>query len=227
MVRAILDGRKTVTRRIVKPQPDFVVPQADSSKLPVVGKCTPDDEKHGRLAKSLWCPYGHVGDRLWVRETHMRVPHPAEFGFTKEMLPHTWDACCEVAGTFLYRADPCSDLVADGRQWTPSIHMPRAASRITLEVTGVRVERLQAITHEQAVAEGVHRIDIGSGYRPRYSAAQTTWQEVVEGTADAYEDARLAFRDLWQSINGPGSWDANPWVWAVEFKRIEQERKVA
>jgi len=212
MVRAILDGRKTVTRRIVKPQPTWGSHESGTSST----FCA---EWKGRLLGTEgardWflaqCPYGQQGDRLWVRETHMRVPHPSEFGLTREMLPHTWDACCEVAGTFLYRADPCSDLVADGRHWTPSIHMPRAASRITLEVTGVRVERLQDITEEQAQAEGV-----------------AEWARGALSPAGQHELSAVGqFAMLWDQINGTGSWDANSWVWAVEFKRVAQERKVA
>jgi len=213
MVRAVLDGRKTVTRRIVKPQPPaghVLVGRTISST------CVADEGKWvwsgGDKAVELiephrvGCPYGQPGDRLWVRETHMRVPHPSEMGLTREMLPHTWDACCEVAGTFLYRADPCSDLVADGRHWTPSIHMPRATSRITLEVTGVRVERLQDITPAQCVAEGALS----------WAAEQDSPLRDLPA-----EGARIAFAGLWSATGG--DWDANPWVWAVEFKRIEQE----
>jgi hypothetical protein len=97
--------------------------------------------------------------------------------------------------------------------------MPRWASRITLEVTGVRVERLQDISDDQAAAEGIHRVSIGSGYQDRFSAEPVTWADAVETNA-GHEDPSLAFRDLWESINGAGSWAANPWVWAVEFRRI-------
>ena len=153
----------------------------------------------------------------------MRVPHPSEVGLTRADMPRTWEAACATAGSHLYRADDCSDIFADGRRWTPSIHMPRAASRITLEVTGVRVERLQDISEEDAIAEGLHRIEIGSGYPDTFSAAAATWAQVIEQEVDAYDDPRQAYRDLWEQINGAGSWDANPWVWAVEFRRIEQE----
>lgn len=218
MVRAVLDGRKTVTRRIVKLPHHNPLGSWEPTTIggrDAGGFVHPEQAAiwHTRTGEVLTCPYGQPGDRLWVRETHMRVPHPSEFGLTREMLPHTWDACCEVAGTFLYRADPCSDLAADGRRWTPSIHMPRAASRITLEVTGVRVELLQDISEADALAEGIDnemcRASLGkaplkAGYLPT-----------------------CAFSYLWDQINGAGSWDANPWVWSIEFRRIEQEGMAA
>lgn len=227
MVRAILEGRKTQTRRVLKPQPDLVT---DGFAV----RFTPDDQRHGRLGVSMQCPYGQVGDRLWVRETW----HPDPDADSEAWFDHTdsyvsWAGCgSRIDGVPVALRSPESCIYREGwngsaLKWRPGIHMPRWASRITLEVTGVRVEGLQDITHEQAIAEGVHAIDVGSGYQPRYSAINASWADVVEQQADAYEDATMAFRDLWQSINGAGSWDANPWVWVVEFKRLEAEAKAA
>ena len=171
MVRAILDGRKTQTRRAVKPQPLWVA-------SPGVPFKTMDADPKGTIN----CPYGQPGDRLWVRESHYMILQTHDGG----------------AGAVEYRADYCDEL-ASGIRWRPSIHMPRSASRITLEVVSVRVERLDEISEEDAKAEG-------------YKS-----QSIMENP----DAGRLWFRDLWESINGPGSWAKNPFVWVVEFKRVE------
>jgi hypothetical protein len=168
MVRAILQGRKTQTRRIVKGQPALWLNDS------VMGQFISTDDHLISM-----CPYGKPGDRLWVRETH-----------------------CKYGGGFIYRADygnltPISDGV--GGPWKPSIHMPRAASRITLEIVSVRAELLHEITESDAIAEGCQCAGV--------PASLTN---------------RGAFAKLWESINGPESWAANPWVWVVEFRRCEQ-----
>lgn len=175
MVRAILEGRKTMTRRIAKPEH-------------FRGSVMPPDLALARPDSMTFCPYGTQGDRLWVRETWMSV-FEVDTGFLG----------------WAYRAGgmPQDDRSAgnymDGTdRWSPSIHMPRAASRITLEITGVRVERLQEITHADAIAEGC---------QPHPNAT----------TQSKCDD----FKRLWESINGPASWDANPYVWAITFNRIE------
>jgi hypothetical protein len=198
MVRAILDGTKTQTRRVVKPSrgrpieflggggldgPDWNNPECwgyewqDSASF-VTLKADPM-EMH---QYTYPCPYGQPGDRLWVREAFC-------------------DDWKEERG-FVYRADGGFDgeMTDAGCKWRPSIHMPRAASRITLEVTGVRVERLQDISEADAQAEGCADVD--------YSAGRTY---------------RHAYRDLWESINGEGAWSLNPWVWVVSFHRMEGE----
>lgn len=184
MVRAILDGRKTQTRRAVKPQPDFV---AGNEKI--VARFTPDDCRLGRLGKAIQCPHGQPGDRLWVRET-----------FADEGCRMRREDC-------YYRADGECDL--QGGRWTPSIHMPRWASRITLEITGVRVERLQDISEEDAIAEGPPGL--------KFPAPPGSFWVTDDGR-------RKAFRSLWESINGPESWKQNPWVWVIEFKRLESDQ---
>lgn len=190
MVRALLAGTKTQTRRV------FKVP-LDCSWYAGLG-----GEAEGWLqddnGPSWWhvseqrSPYGQPGDRLWVRETHLDL-----------------GGCC------LYRADPGAEqereLVAPGQKWTPSIHMPRAASRISLEVTGVRVERLQDISEADARAEGIVEHQT---LRPGTRACN------VDGGIMHACGPVPVYRDLWDSINGPGAWDSNPWLWVVEFRRI-------
>lgn len=199
MVRAILEGRKTQTRRVVEPQPGngwkFEEP-------PVLGRITSPHPKKGKFgvfihrktnyvfpeSDLIVCHYGQPGDRLWVRETWSKALH----GCGVELLER-WEPGRE--GPFgvgaIYAATPHPDYKPD--KWRPSIHMPRWASRITLEVTGVRVERLQEISEQDAEAEGAHY---------------------------EFKIARRGFEAIWNSISGPESWDANPWVWVVEFRKI-------
>jgi len=223
MIRAILDGRKTVTRRIVKPQPPTVeaVHARSGSGYSWI---TPDRERihHHRPAGPVWavrelmgcepqllCPYGQPGDRLWVKERW------------RPSVAHSHGAGeCDCGDVNVeYRADGEVRFFRDDSipfEWTmpkaaargdvTPLFMPRWASRITLEVTGVRVERLQDISEDQAKAEGVEPINEPNELR---------WPH--------YAPHGVAFAALWEQINGAGSWDANPWVWAVEFKRIEQE----
>ncbi len=186
MVRAILEGRKTQTRRVVKheiPQHLTHVRRLTNTNGDEGAVITEHpDMRAGQLAASVWCPYGKLGDRLWVRETHY-VEHAPSAGET---------------GFILYKS---TDPDAPVSRWSPSIHMPRWASRITLEVVSVRVERLNDISEEDAIAEGCP-YGVGGGM-------------VDPAVGDKQ------FPTLWERINGPGSWDANPWVWVVEFKRIE------
>lgn len=189
MVRAILDGRKTQTRRPIKwKQTRFteIGEREDGSKWP-----WSEDAEH---ACDFWhpCPFGAVGDRIWVRET--------------------WN---KYGGLLTYRAD--HDWIDDMRKetvctakWVPSIHMPRWASRILLEITDVRVERLNAISEEDARAEGI--IDGG---------CLNCGEPEPCGCANPEPDATDAFAYLWQSIYGQENWNANPWVWVISFKRVE------
>ena len=176
MVRAILDGRKTQTRRVVKLLgADCIEERAwETHFLQSPWPWSPQADEW------LACPYGAPGDRLWVRETW--APHD-----TKKLA--------------FYRADHPEWTTGDGGdvdRWRPSIHMPRWASRITLEVTGVRVERLNNISDADARAEGC------------------PFDEPPAGKPWAW------FRKLWMDINGADSWAANPWVWVVSFKRVEE-----
>ena len=169
MVKAILDGRKTQTRRIV------TVKNKNS------------------------CPYGQPGDRLWVRETWGVGSRPDPLGGYEGIEYRADEFYLEDSDDLpCLRVTPPPDvcLLDYDSGWMPSIHMPRWASRITLEVTGVRVERLQDISSTDAWAEGIaHSPD----------------------TNPIHDYAELC-----ESINGPGAWDKNPWVWVVEFKRVEE-----
>ncbi|SDS24442.1 hypothetical protein SAMN05216198_1523 [Halopseudomonas litoralis] len=192
MVSAILDGRKTVARRVMKPQPEVTpidYPGPAGHRWPankVQSMVHVEQELQNQrggwegLAGSC-CPYGQVGDHLWVRETWAETRVAQASG-------EKW---------VVYReADNRTDY---GGPWKPSIHMPRWASRIQLEITGVRVERLQEITIGQICKEGLAR----------------SMYEFIPVTT-AFD----AFAELWNSTGG--DWDANPWVWVIEFKRIDQ-----
>ena len=195
MVRAILDGSKTQTRRVVKPQPQMVTNHTISTWDGPPAALQYQLERMGR-----GCPYGKPGDRLWVREAFLGWYKTADKSFS------------HVAA---YRADGY-ELEASER-WTPSIHMPRAASRITLEVTGVRVERLQDISEADAIAEGIDRAP--SMGKP--GAFQWCDYRLPRDPSEWFNDPVRSYQSLWDLINGPGSWDANPWVWVVELKRTE------
>ncbi|PZE12736.1 hypothetical protein DMX10_13985 [Pseudomonas sp. 57B-090624] len=208
MVRAILEGRKTVTRRVIKPQPYIDT----SGNFCWNGSNYGQNENGPRSAalaspipcsktKRVACPYGKPGDRLWVRETHFIND------FRGANVPEDDRAEAEI----VYRADPlpCWEGEESEIPWRPSIHMPRWASRILLEITDVRVERLQAISEEQALAEGVKG-------EPCDHARQACTDIGCWG-----DTAKGAFGFLWESINGTGSWHANPWVWAISFRRIQ------
>lgn len=197
MVRAILDGRKTVTRRPVKVQPfDLGWSRRDHKFEYTAGRAEDGDEIDGFYAYSTrsggeWsakCPYGQPGDRLWVRETWAQ---PSNLDPGPTAYRATYPDCLKGQG---WENLPPIDAI----RWKPSIHMFRRDSRILLEIIAVRVERLQDISDEQAMAEGA-----------------------VYPIADHLDAAwRVQFQRLWESINGPGSWDVNPWVWVVEFKRV-------
>jgi hypothetical protein len=139
------------------------------------------------------------------------MPHPAECGITKESIPGTWDLAVAAAGRLSYRADPGSEMEIDGMRWRSPIHMPRQASRILLEVTDVRVERLQAISDADAVAEGTPCYVCGG---PMDGSSEDDCH-CFHRKASA-----LDYRGLWEHIHGSGSWDANPFVWAITFRRL-------
>lgn len=166
MVQAILEGRKTQTRRVVKPAAPFVSTDSGLDIQWALG--------------DLHCPYGKPGDRLWVRET--------------------W---AQFHNAMIYAATPAMITVD---KWKPSIHMPRWASRITLEIKSVRVERIQDISLNDAVAEGMRIRDTDGGH-------------VFEMGFDAYVSPLDAYRELWDSINAKRGfgWEKNPWCWAIEF----------
>ena len=198
MVRAILGGRKTQTRRIVKPQPELTKNSGFSWNGALYGAGS-DDRETNRNFAHIKCPHGKPGDRIWVRETW------AEAGAGAPDLKLYRANYPAHVPTHYENVPPAEDV-----RWTPSIHMPRWASRILLEITDVRVERLNDISEEDARAEGI--IDGG---------CLNCGEPEPCGCANPEPDATDAFAYLWQSIYGQENWNANPWVWVIEFKRIE------
>lgn len=193
MVRAILEGRKTVTRRVAKP-----VKHPDLGNIYAPGALVLENEPHHVIERA--CPYGQPGDRLWVRES---LSYDAEYGHFYAAGERYGETVylCTLFDDDEAQTGPSYDGLLPERS-VPSIHLYRRYSRILLEITAVRVERLQGITEEQARAEGVLSCESeldpdGNGYSP-------------------YE----LFSALWVSISGHDSWHANPWVWVVEFKRV-------
>ncbi|HDY8937863.1 TPA: hypothetical protein RRI63_004327 [Klebsiella pneumoniae] len=213
MVRAILDGRKTQTRRIMKIQPEH---SGFGLRRVIDSKNGSDDGKYfwslsdacglKIRSKSFTCPFGSVGDRIWVREAfrvHSRATDVATLVY-KASERNSW-----TEQTSRVPVSVCNKP-ATPEKWTPSLHMPRWASRLLLEITDVRVERLNAISEEDARAEGI--IDGG---------CLNCGEPEPCGCANPEPDATDDFAYLWQSIYGQESWNANPWVWVIEFKHVE------
>ncbi|MBC4256638.1 hypothetical protein H8M44_12325 [Klebsiella pneumoniae] len=223
MVRAILHGRKTQTRRPIKwKQTRFteIGEREDGSNWP-----WSEDAEH---ACDFWhpCPFGAVGDRIWVRETFQGPLFDYDLmdSYCKDPTPFENPEFC------VYKADgvPAPEFYnADDELhccWRPSIHMPRWASRIMLEITDVRVERLNSINEHDAIAEGL--AEISKDWRTyKYGVPD---RDGYPGTDDCgwpwheWECYPIsAYSKLWESIYGADSWQANPWVWVIEFKRVE------
>jgi hypothetical protein len=195
MVRAILDGRKTQTRRIVK------LSHERGMVNPVVrGRNGEISSITCRLAPML-CPFGQPGDRIWVRETW------AEAGASAPELKLYRANYPEHVPSHYENVPPVEEI-----RWTPSIHMPRWASRITLEITGVRVERLQNISDEDVDAEGFAGDYPTSALPALFPGEPSDWSNL--SMQDCYGV-------LWKSIYGEESWQANPWVWVITFQRVE------
>lgn len=242
MVRALLAGTKTQTRRAIKPQPfiddlsnfhwnGWNYGQSVYGEPHVQALASPIP---GSLTKRVACPFGKPGDRLWVREAwrigawdHDDGTFAIDYRASPEIkrtpwvtnpndpegedFNNRWISLCDQLEARGVKAD------AEGRYrwepgecplpWRPSIHMPRWASRITLEIADVRVQRLQDISGLDAIAEGLDHVNDGAAAFG------------VKGFARSWSnDPRVAYRALWESINGAGSWDANPWVWAISFR---------
>lgn len=218
MVAAILAGRKSMTRRVMHPQPALPVVPRESVLSGEILWCHPAPGDHtGILVKSYRCPYGKPGDTLWCRETWAQVPRTAyhhDPSIPHRVSPdgHSWAVYREG----WERCQPC--------QWKPSIHMFRWASRLTLELVSVRVERLRDISEEDVAAEGIQAFTKdGKVFKywpcdPHDGPLKCAW-------ADLPRDPREAFRHLWDRINGkkPGrSWADNPWVWTVSFRKVDE-----
>ncbi|WP_065259007.1 hypothetical protein [Pseudomonas bananamidigenes] len=223
MVRAILDGQKTVTRRPIKgnqipsrsksdfPEHQWMAVVQDHPRWGFAAFGATEEECAAELAMYGGCPYGRQGDRLWVREAwaaDAQVDAIAPRDFSQgEPIFYPADGAVRQTG--------CS-MITRGRG-RPSIHMPRWASRILLEITDVRVERLQDISEVQAMAEGISAVafrpDDGWPICTGYMVGPDDGKTALETTA------AKAFAGLWNSTGG--DWDANPWVWVVEFKRVQ------
>lgn len=210
MVNAILDGRKTQTRRVIKPQP-FAQPEKSDDEP--IWEVYAGDE----LSGTIKCPYGQPGDRLWVRETWR------QFDASDECDHLDFPCGCPRTGDPVYRATH-----DDGEsKWKPSIFMPRWASRITLEITDVRVERLQDISEEDAKAEGAQHFPELPG-KSAYGMDCRWSMEQPNSVDQCLSSAKWAFSNYFCKINGKAPkgcidqrpWDANPWVWVVEFRRL-------
>lgn len=187
MVKAILDGRKTMTRRIVKPDlPESINP---ASVMWNEFNMVVQSHHDGTIVK---CPYGKPSDRLWVRESFAWGPK-------------------EIGPPYHYKSDYEGSIV--DWKWKPSIHMPRSASRITLEITGIRIERLQDISKEDCLKEGIGRhVPVPGDGEPIYTN--------YEDPKDPLLHPKTSFLTLWESINGSDSWYDNPWVWVLSFKKV-------
>jgi len=226
MVRALLDGSKTQTRRAVKQQPpaghSFAGWCVSSTHRSDEGKATwsAGEGPFMRDSHRVRCPYGQPGDRLWVRETFGYVS-PDEFERPHAECNIEYRANLPLGCTDRPGSWPVDECAGDPERpaWRPSIHMPRAASRILLEIVSVRVERLHDISEADAIAEGGRFVDFGKN---DFGQQQPGWRcdRLPSSADDALDSAKWAYANLWESINGAGSWDANPWVWVVEFKRV-------
>jgi hypothetical protein len=222
MVKALLAGTKTQTRRIVKlpngrvskkpqPMPDYIGSWVNSANSDLwagfgTGEARPDGVQNTvNTMRTGWfaCPYGKVGDRLWVRETHAFFSSHITLARSR----------------YVYRADAspqCESAVAKYDKWRTPIYMPREAARLLLEIVAVRVERLQQISRMDAVQEGIQRHE-GLSYK---LYGKHRHQNCLKDGLAIAGTAQQSYETLWNSINGPDSWEANPWVWVVEFKVI-------
>lgn len=203
LVRALLDGNKTQTRRVVKMKPHHQIEERDND--------TPWPWMYdGERDADSWmaCPYGQPGDRLWVRESFCKI-----IGQSGGWIETDYQATY----THGFRL---GDSLGLKKRWTPSIHMPRDASRITLEITSVRVERLQDISEADAMAEGIVECPIPADDEGPRRIGYMVGPD--DGKSGLSVTPIQAYRDLWESINGPDSWTTNPWVWVVEFKRLQK-----
>ena len=205
MVRAILEGRKTQTRRLIKPQPFYNDRGAANPWQWVKSKyCRIFRETLPLFKKRAieLCPQGVVGDHLWVRETHTWITLAEnEWRGTPDQRRHPNG----YSVAMLYRADAYAEGGEIPASWRPSIHMPRWACRLTLEITDVRAQRVKDITDADAYAEGAWHF--------RYDDASGPPVYVADG------ECIDCFRELWDSIYSTDwDWDQNPWVWVIEFR---------
>lgn len=211
-VLAVLDGRKTNTRRIMAPQPEF---WGDDKAADLVACWYPyADHKKAKHYNSVshfkkgapkdFSPYGQPGDLLWVRETWRQAYERTDY-----------------SSGIIYKADKERSLgmdeYSDRHKWKPSIHMPKWTSRLTLLIEDIRVERVQDISEEDAKAEGVEASSWEFSCEPYRNYSINGFKP-----GHNFSTAKKSFESLWQSINGPDSWAKNEWVWVIQFKAIKQ-----
>lgn len=156
------------------------------------------------------CPLGTPTERRWVRETWLMLAHPSEVGLKREHIPQTWDSACDPKSRLMYRAEPIHELQAPGIgvAWRSPVTMPRWASRYVVEIAEVQARQVQAITEAEAIAAGV-QLGGPIGHIPSYLAGPYAYH----------------FAQLWDCMNGPDSWSANPWAWFVRARRVDVSRR--
>jgi len=211
MVRAILEGSKTMTRRVIKPQPDHC-------HRDIIGKPQPwAKDDWDRLLPQIGeteiaCPFGEPGDRLWVRETWVPI-HDTAIRYRAQGGRRDWPPGFEHQQQLRMAWEKLQPPIRE--RWLPSIHMPRWASRITLHVISLRAERLDAITEEDAIAEGFIKLP---------ATGRAVLAKGAQYFGEHWPTARAAFLDLWDHLNAKRGFPAssNPWVWVVSFKRVEE-----
>lgn len=218
MVAAILDGRKTQTRRVMKtqmPENFCRIGGIDTAGEYAYAVPLAEDEKDDHLVHECKFPYGNIGDTLWVREEHYAVGHWEKNGTTKTGK-QKWKFVPDIGGDVRYSDTPPADFMVSRSKEYPDVNlwykrlarfMPRSLSRIKLEIVDIRVERLKDISQKDAMAEGAP---------PSHHSIDKVSREI--GHPDF---SRSWFAQLWQSINGAESWDDNPWVWVISFKVVE------
>lgn len=209
MVRALLDGSKTQTRRVMARQKKYDF--TDYTLFGQRGHADDEAERRGGWAQP-WVAVEHAPDWPDSKEDQCQCPYATQRGERLWVRETYW--IDDEDNAIIYRADKDSEIVDMNKHetgssrynWKPAIFMPRAMSRITLEITGLRVERLQQISQADAIAEGAP---------PSHQSIDLVSREF------GYPDfSRSWYAQLWKHINGPGSWDLNPWVWVIEFKRV-------
>lgn len=212
MVLATLKGLKTQTRRVVRPQPRLVTSLVTCWDWPRSKHSRFVCDDRGGLQETLveHAPYGRAGDRLWVRETWAPLRIDGLSGVAVAYRASCPDDSLDVT------LNDGSLLGVHVNRWTPAIHMPREASRLQLEITEVRAQRLHEITDTDAYAEGIEELD--------GSLDELALCRRAKAMGECAEDARVWFAELWDAINAARgySWDSNPWVWCLTFRRVEQ-----
>lgn len=204
MVQAVLEGRKTQTRRIIKPKPEpleVLIKETNKTRI-IEGKFT--------LCK---CPFGEIGDVLWVRETWFSTRFDC-----KELLSIGYNSHIK------YKADNNYDPVKDcvGRSWKPSIHMPKEAARIFLKIKDIRVERLHNISEVDAIAEGIYSDFNPIKEKNMFRDYLYSTDRGIASKSSFFESPVNSFFSLWNFTYGENSFLQNPWVWVIEFERIEK-----